>query len=253
MIDRNELKAFLDEKYLQYNTPDFIKDDPIQLPHLFSTKEDIEIVGFIVAIIAWGNRKSIIKSGEKLIQILQENPYEFVMNYEGQPLQFVHRTFNSSDLSYFLLSLKNIYTKYGSLENAFALKADEQGIKARIINFRDIFLELPHENRIEKHLSNPEKNSSAKRLNMFLRWMVRGEGRGVDFGIWNSIATSELHLPLDVHTGNIGRKLGILTRTQNDWKAVEEIQSILVEFDPVDPVKYDFALFGLGVYQELED
>lgn len=251
MIDRKELKAFLDEKYLQYHTPNFIQDDPIQLPHLFRNKEDIEIVGFIVATIAWGNRKSIIKSGEKLIQILQENPYEFVMNYEGQPLQFVHRTFNGDDLSYFLLSLKNIYTKYGSLENAFALKAGEQGIKSRIINFRNIFLELPHESRVEKHLSNPEKNSSAKRLNMFLRWMVRDSGREVDFGLWKSISPSELHLPLDVHTGNIGRKLGILTRTQNDWKAVAEIQSVLVEFDPNDPVKYDFALFGLGVYDEL--
>ncbi len=253
MIDRKELKTFLDEKYVQYHTPNFIKDDPIQLPHLFRNKEDIEIVGFIVATIAWGNRKSIIKSGEKLIQILQENPYEFVMNYEGQPLQFVHRTFNSNDLSYFLLSLKNIYTKYGSLESAFALKAGEEGIKARIINFRTIFLELLHESRVEKHLSNPDKNSSAKRLNMFLRWMVRDSGREVDFGLWKSISTSELHLPLDVHTGNIGRKLGILTRTQNDWKAVAEIQSVLVEFDPIDPVKYDFALFGLGVYQELED
>src|SRR5690554_2588724 len=135
MIDRSELKAFLEEKYLQYNTPDFIKDDPIQLPHLFTSKEDIEIIGFIVATIAWGNRKSIIKSGEKLVQVLHENPYEFVMNYEGQPLDFVHRTFNSSDLSYFLLSLKNIYTKYGGLENAFGLKTGQQGIKARIINF----------------------------------------------------------------------------------------------------------------------
>lgn len=252
MIDRSELKAFLEEKYLQYNTPDFIKDDPIQLPHLFTSKEDIEIIGFIVATIAWGNRKSIIKSGEKLVQVLHENPYEFVMNYEGQPLDFVHRTFNSSDLSYFLLSLKNIYTKYGGLENAFGLKTGQQGIKARIINFRNTFLELPHERRVEKHLSNPDKNSSAKRLNMFLRWMVRCEGRGVDFGLWKSVSPSELYLPLDVHTGNIGRKLGILTRAQNDWKAVEEIQSVLKELDPNDPVKYDFALFGLGVYQELE-
>lgn len=247
-----ELKDFLDFKAEQYNCPDFIKDDPIQLPHQFRRREDIEIAGFIIATIAWGNRKAIIKSGEKLIKLMGENPYEFVMNYEGQPLSFVHRTFNHQDLSFFISSLQNIYKKYESLENAFSLNPSEKGMQQRILNFRKKFLEIRHDPRSDKHLSNPAKGASAKRINMFLRWMVRNDGRGVDFGIWKSISPSELYLPLDVHTGNISRKLGLLTRKQNDWKALEDIQKILIEFDPSDPVKYDFALFGLGAYQELD-
>lgn len=253
MLNKNELKSFLDEKYLQYNQANFIQDDPIQLPHRFKNKEDIEIVSFLVATIAWGNRKAIIKSGEKLIQLLNENPHEFVMNYEGQPLTFVHRTFNAQDLSFFLLSLQNIYTKYGGLENAFALEKGQNGVKQRIINFRKKFLEIPHDTRSDKHISNPEKGSSAKRINMFLRWVVRNDGRGVDFGIWKSISPSELYLPLDVHTGNISRKLGFTQRKQDDWKTLEEIQTVLRKFDKNDPVKYDFALFGLGVYDELAE
>jgi uncharacterized protein (TIGR02757 family) len=182
---------------------------------------------------------------------MNESPFEFVMNYEGQSLDFVHRTFNAQDLSFFLLSLRNIYEKYGGLENAFALGLKQEGIKQRIINFRTKFLELPHDKRSDKHLSNPEKGSSAKRINMFLRWMVRNDGSGVDFGIWKSISPAELYLPLDVHTGNISRKLGILTHAQDDWKALDELMLTLKEFDANDPVKYDFALFGLGVYNDL--
>lgn len=252
MINSEDLKVFLDEKYLQYNQSDFILDDPIQLPHQFTQKEDIEIIAFIVSTIAWGNRKAIIKSGQKLIQLLQESPYEFVMNYQGELLPFVHRTFNAEDLQFFLLSLQNIYQKHGGLENAFALHKGQSGVKQRIINFRQLFLEIPHEKRSEKHLSSPEKGSSAKRINMFLRWMVRNDGRGVDFGIWKNISPAELYLPLDVHTGNISRQLGLLSRPQDDWKALDELMFHLQKFDPNDPVKYDFALFGLGVYGELK-
>lgn len=250
-LTKAELKEFLDQKYLQYNTADFISEDPISIPHQFTQREDIEIMAFIISTIAWGNRKAIIKSGEKLLQIFGNHPHEFVMNYEGQPIHFVHRTFNGTDLSYFILSLQNIYKKLGSLEVAFSLVNNQEGVYHRILNFRKHFWELPHEYRTQKHISNPEKGASAKRINMFLRWMVRNDGRGVDFGIWKSISTSELYLPLDVHTGNIGRQLGLLTRKQNDWKALEEIQNHLRDFDPIDPVKYDFALFGLGAYNEL--
>lgn len=247
-----ELKEYLDFKCSQYNRHEFIVADPIYFPHLFERKEDIEIMGFLIATIAWGNRKSILKSGEKLVEIMRETPFEFVMNYRPTLLNFNHRTFNASDLDFFFLSLQNIYLHHGGLENAFSLSEDQSGMKARIGNFRKIFFELPHNHRVEKHVSNPEKGAAAKRINMFLRWMVRCDKQGVDFGIWHSISPSELYLPLDVHTGNIARKLGFTSRTQNDWKTVEEIQTVLQKLDPNDPVRYDFALFGIGVNGESE-
>lgn len=251
-MDFKELKEFLDFKVEQYNTPNFIAEDPISIPHRFSKKEDIEITGFIMATIAWGNRKSILSNGDKLIKIMGNDPHEFVMNYQSPKtlIPFVHRTFNSTDLDFFFRSLKSIYEK-GTLEDLFQSHPEEIGVKSRIINFRNQFIETEHEHRSEKHLSNPAKGSSAKRLNMFLRWMVRNDNCGVDFGIWENIPMSELHLPLDVHTGNIARKLGMLSRTQNDWRALSELQTHLVAMDPIDPVKYDFALFGLGVYDDL--
>ena len=252
MLDIKELKEFLDFKVEIYNTPAFIAEDPIQVPHRFTKKEDIEITGLIMATIAWGNRKSILSNGEKLVQIMGNDPHEFVMNYQTPKstlIPFVHRTFNSIDLDFFFRSLRSTYEQ-GSLEDLFQAHPTEEGVKGRIINFRNQFLQTEHEHRSEKHISNPGKGSSAKRLNMFLRWMVRDDNCGVDFGIWKNIPTSELHLPLDVHTGNIARKLGMLVRTQNDWKALSEVQAYLCEMDPVDPVKYDFALFGLGVYDD---
>lgn len=248
-LSLTELKDFLDQKTEQYNNPNFIESDPIQIPHLLSKKEDIEIIGFIIATIAWGNRKSIITNGYKLVELMGNQPHEFVMNYQSdKDLKFVHRTFNHLDLDFFLRSLKNIY-QHSSLEEAFSNSIGQTGVKDRIINFRRTFLATEHEKRSEKHLSNPAMDSSAKRLNMYLRWMCRKDNKGVDFGIWNRIPMSELHLPLDVHTGNIARKLGILNRTTNDWRAVEEIQQHLVSFDPIDPIKYDFALFGLGAFE----
>lgn len=252
MMDIKELKEFLDFKVEIYNTPAFIAEDPIQIPHRFTKKEDIEITGFIMATIAWGNRKSILSNGDKLVKIMGNDPHEFIMNYQTPKsalIPFVHRTFNSTDLDFFFRALRSIYEQ-GSLEDLFQIQPQEKGVKGRIIHFRNQFLQTEHEQRSEKHISNPGKGSSAKRLNMFLRWMVRDDNCGVDFGIWKNIPASELHLPLDVHTGNIARKLGMLLRTQNDWRALSEVQAYLCEMDPIDPVKYDFALFGLGVYDD---
>jgi uncharacterized protein (TIGR02757 family) len=251
-MNQLDLKEFLDYKAEEYNSPKFIDSDPIQLPHRFIKKEDIEIVSFLVSTIAWGNRASIIKSGERLLQIMENSPYDYIQNYtdnQAKYLKFVHRTFNSNDLDFFFRSLKNIY-KNGDLESAFKKNNEVFGSQGRIINFRTLFLETEHELRSQKHISNPIKNSAAKRLNMFLRWLVRKDEKGVDFGIWNSIPTSELSIPLDVHTANTARKLGLITRKQNDGKALEEMMIKLREFDCNDPSKYDFALFGLGVFEK---
>lgn len=245
-----ELKTFLDEKVEEFNTSAFIEEDPICLPHQFSKKEDIEIIGFLVATIAWGKRQMIINNGLKLIDIMGGQPHDFILNASSsdlEDLQFAHRTFNAIDLNYFFRALQGIYKSGSSLEEAFSNTSGAMNYK--IAGFRDAFLSFGHEKRTEKHISNPLKNSSAKRLNMYLRWMVRNDKRGVDFGLWNSIKPSELYCPLDVHTGNVGRKLGFITRKTNDWKALEELMVPLRKMDPSDPVKYDFALFGLGVYE----
>ncbi|MDG1428618.1 MAG: TIGR02757 family protein [Crocinitomicaceae bacterium] len=247
-MTKPELKEYLDFKAEQYNQKSFIATDPIQIPHKFAKKEDIEIIGFLVATIAWGQRATIIKNGEKLIRIMNNDPHDFILNYESQPLEFVHRTFNATDLDFFFRSLRVIYEK-GDLESVFCNHSDIPGIKGRIISFRESFLGVEHEKRSEKHLSNPLKNSAAKRINMFLRWMVRDDQQGVDFGIWKSIPKSELYLPLDVHTSRHARNLGLLNRKQDDWKALEELMNNLSEFDPVDPCKYDFALFGIGAFE----
>ena len=247
-MTKAELKDYLDFKAEQYNTRVFIESDPIQLPHRFSKKEDIEIVAYLVSTIAWGQRKSIIKNGERLIEIMENNPHEFILNYTSRKLDFVHRTFNSIDLDFFFRSLRNIYEN-GGLECAFSPHPEIEGVKGRIVNFRESFLETEHEKRSEKHISNPMKGSAAKRINMFLRWMVRNDKQGVDFGIWKSIPASELYIPLDVHTSTHGRNLGLIQRKQDDWKALEELMSNLREFDPVDPSKYDFALFGIGAFE----
>lgn len=249
--NKKALKDYLDKAVEKYNHPDFIESDPIQLPHLFSIKEDIEIVGLLVSTIAWGNRKSIINNGRKLIEIMQNQPYNFVTNYDenlAKDLKFVHRTFNAQDLDFFFRSLQYIYKNEG-LEATFTKNESIWGAQGRIISFRNKFLETLHDNRSTKHISNPTKNSAAKRLNMFLRWMCRQDNKGVDFGIWKSIPMSELNIPLDVHTANIGRQLGLISRSQNDGKTLDEIMSQLRAFDPVDPAKYDFALFGIGAFE----
>lgn len=252
--DLQHIKELLDEKYFQFNNTAFIETDPIFIPHQFSKKEDIEIAAFLVATIAWGQRKSIITNGNKLMQLMNNEPHDFILNFgktdEKRFQNFVHRTFNTTDCIFFLKSLQNIYLKHGGLEQAFTnnFSAKEVNIKKAIVNFRTTFLETKHQMRSEKHLSNPDAKSSAKRLSMYLRWMVRKDKLGVDFGIWKNIKPSQLCLPLDVHTGNISRKLGLLNRTQNDWQAVEEITEVLKQFDAKDPIKYDFSLFGLGAF-----
>ena len=255
--DFKNLKSYLDEAYFKYNQVQFIENDPISLPHRFSKKEDIEISAFLIATISWGNRKSIIQNGLKLIQWMGEEPHDFICNYSKKDLKpfekFVHRTFNGLDCIFFIQSLRNIYFNHQGLEHCFS-KNDEQNsnIKNNLIEFRKVFFTSQHLLRSEKHISNPDKNSSAKRLCMFLRWMVRKDNQGVDFGIWTKIKPSQLCLPLDVHTGNVSRTLGLLKRTQNDWKAVEEITSVLKMMDPDDPIKYDFSLFGIGVNNNLK-
>ncbi len=250
-IPFDELKDFLEFKVKEFNNTSFIADDPISLIHRFKRKEDIEIVGFLVSTIAWGNRKSIIKSGENLLSIMGDSPYEFVKNYTGptnDSKRFVHRTFNSEDLDYFFHSLRNIYENEG-MESAFKTHPLFFGATGRIVSFRKRFFSLPHEKRTEKHVSNPERGAAAKRLQMMLRWFCRNDGNGVDLGIWKTIPTSELNIPLDVHTANISRKLGLITRKQNDLKTLEELMAHLRKFDPLDPSKYDYALFGLGAIE----
>jgi uncharacterized protein (TIGR02757 family) len=251
------IKELLDEKLYEYNVKGFIENDPVLIPHRFSRKEDIEIAGFFAATIAWGNRKSIITNATQLMSLMEDAPYEFVTQHSAKDLKpfesFVHRTFKGHDAVYFVKSLKRIYQKHGGLEAAFAggINNGTESVKNAIEHFRKLFLSLSHEPRLEKHVSDPGRNSSAKRLCMYLRWMVRSDNSGVDFGIWKSIKPSQLCLPLDVHTGTVSRKLGLLKRKQNDWKAVTEITEQLKQFDPADPVKYDFALFGLGVYKAI--
>ena len=249
-----ELKCFLDEKVLEFNGPDFIESDPIQVPKQFLDKEDIEIAAFLTASIAWGNRAAIIKNAQRLMALLDYQPLDFVLNassVEMEGLQnFVHRTFNGSDCIYFIRSLRNIYKNHQGLQSVFETGFNKnRTVHAALAYFYHVFFEMKGE-RTRKHVSNVSKGASGKRLNMYLRWMVRKDKCGVDFGLWGGIPASELMLPLDVHTGNVGRKLGLLRRKSNDWKAVEEISASLKELDSEDPVKYDFALFGLGVFEK---
>lgn len=251
---KDELKEFLDAKVKEYNRPSFLVTDPIQVPHHFALKEDIEISGFLTAAIAWGNRKSIIHNALYLMDLLDRSPYQFVMEHGANDLKnlhsFVHRTFNGIDLAYFIKGLQHIYRTHHGLEEVFTTNAHKKSLQPAISKFKKLFFDLPHPMRTQKHISDPAKGSAAKRINMFLRWMVRDERSGVDFGLWKGISPSQLSCPLDVHSGKVARKLGLLRRKQNDAKAVEELDRNLRLLDPVDPVKYDFALFGLGVFEK---
>lgn len=253
-MKKAELKDFLDAKVEMYNRPSFLDTDPIQIPHLFTKKEDIEISAFLTATIAWGNRKSIINNAQRLMELLEHSPYDFVMNHHEKDTHhlhdFVHRTFNATDLVYFLKSLQHIYKNQNGLEGVFTTFQGEHTLQPTISRFKELFFELPHETRTTKHVSDPLKGSAAKRINMFLRWMVRDASTNVDFGIWNKISAAKLSCPLDVHSGNVARKLGLLKRKQNDAKALAELDRNLKKMDPKDPVKYDFALFGLGVFEK---
>src|SRR5665647_1261027 len=236
----------------KYNNLAFIDSDPISIPHHYELKEDIEISGFLTATIAWGNRTMIIKNANKLMNFMGHSPYDFIMNHKESHLirfeGFVHRTFNSIDLVYFIKAIKHIYLYEGGLETVFAKSVTEFSTQPAIHEFKQVFFSLPHPIRTIKHVSDPAKGSAAKKINMFLRWMIRDDERGVDFGIWKSIAPNQLSCPLDVHSGNVARKLGLLSRKLNDSKALEELDCHLRQMDKNDPVKYDFALFGLGVF-----
>jgi uncharacterized protein (TIGR02757 family) len=252
-LNKKELKDFLDAKVIQYNNPKFIESDPIQVPHQFNKKEDIEISAFLTATIAWGNRKSIIKNAKKMMQLLDNTPYNFVMQHQESDLEqllpFVHRTFNGHDFIQFIKSLKHIYLKHDGLESIFAKHAETNSLQYSIHYVKKVFFEVEHLLRTQKHIGDPLKNSAAKRINMFLRWIVRKDTAGVDFGLWQNLSPAQLSCPLDVHSGNVARKLGLLTRKQNDAKALSELDCSLRKLDAQDPVKYDFALFGLGVFE----
>ena len=253
-MEISELKEFLDEKVLLYENPKFIASDPIQIPHLFSLKEDIEIAAFLTSIISWGNRTMIIKNASKMMELLDNAPYDYIVNHQKKDVKrldrFVHRSFNSIDLQQFINSLQHIYKNHGGLEKALKIKDNTLTYQTAIHRFKNIFFEIAHPQRTEKHISDPLKNSAAKRINMFLRWMVRDGKSGVDFGLWKSHTSANLSCPLDVHSGNVARKLSLLLRKQNDWKAVSELDKNLRLLDKKDPVKYDFALFGLGVFEK---
>ncbi len=251
-MDLNELKLFLNEKVQQYNTSLFIEPDPISVPHLFSQKEDIEIAGFLAATISWGNRKMITKNAHRMIQLFGESPYDFVMSsteaQQERLSNFVHRTFKGEDLIYFVHALRHIYLNYGGIEAVFKKHQGVDSFLPAITAFYHFFFEIEHPKRTEKHVANPDKGSVAKRLNMYLRWMCRKDNSGVDLGVWN-LSPAKLSCPLDVHSGNVARKLGLINRKANDQKALYELDMNLRNLDPNDPVKYDFALFGLGIFE----
>jgi len=256
-INSHDLKDFLDAKVEKYNRINFIELDPVSIPHLFSDKKDIEIMGFFAAILAWGQRPTIISNCHKLVQYFENEPYRFISEATFKDIKsfadFKHRTFNGTDLVYFITFLKAIYKEFGTLENAFLTGVEEQENKVEfgLNQFRNRFISLPDfAQRTGKHISAPLKKSACKRLNMFLRWMVRKDKKGVDFGIWTKISPADLICPCDLHVDRVARKLGLIQRTKTDWITAVELTENLRTFDPKDPVKYDFALFGLGVEKE---
>ncbi|WMN06186.1 TIGR02757 family protein [Marivirga arenosa] len=256
MNNIEEVKSLLDEKYDLYNRPDFIVDDPISIPHLFTKKQDIEIAGFFAAILAWGQRITIINKCKELMEMMGNAPHDFILNHSDSDLEdlmkFKHRTFNDIDTLYFIHFFRTFYQNHESLEEAFLLgnKSEDDFMRTSLIAFHHYFFSSDvAPNRTRKHIATPERKSACKRINMYLRWMVRNDQRGVDFGIWNKIQTSDLICPCDLHVDRVARKLGLIQRKQTDWQTAQELTDALKEFDANDPVKYDFALFGLGIME----
>lgn len=254
VTNRAKLERLLNENYLRFHRPDFIADDPISIPKKFTKKQDIEIMGFLLATIAWGNRKSILRSGERLIQYFGKEPYRFIVEHSESDLKpltnFVHRTFQATDLLYFIHRLKRHYLEFESLETMFSngLSPEDEQVGPALIHFHNRFFDDPYApQRTRKHVATPERKSACKRLNMYLRWMVRSADGGVDFGLWENFKPSQLLLPLDVHVQRTAMQLGLLKRKQSDWRACIELWENVREFDKQDPAKYDFALFGLGI------
>lgn len=251
-MNSQDLKSFLDEKVLLYNQPGFIENDPICIPHAYVKKQDIEIAGFFAAILAWGQRTTIINKTRELLALMDNSPHDFVCNHKLSDLipfeNFKHRTFNSTDCLYFIRFLSEHYKKHNSLESAFKIENENSDVASALASFHRLFFSLDDfPSRTMKHIATPERNSACKRLNMFLRWMVRKDKRGVDFGIWDAISPAQLVCPCDLHVERVARKLNLIKRKQLDWTTALELTAALKKFDPVDPVKYDFALFGLGV------
>lgn len=248
------LVELLEEKAEEYNRKSFIEADPISIPHQYTKKEDIEIAGLLTAIIAWGQRKTLIRNAEDLMRRMDHQPADFVMNHSPSDLKtmkgFVHRTFSESDCKAMVASLKIVCLREGGLENAFLL-GNPSNVFEAICGFRAKMLQAGLPVTVARHLANPASGSAAKRINMFLRWMVRKDNRKVDFGLWTGLAMRDLKIPLDVHSGGVARKLGILQRKQDDWRAVEELTAVLSSIDPLDPVRFDYALFGMGVNEKL--
>ncbi|OEJ99665.1 TIGR02757 family protein [Roseivirga misakiensis] len=252
-----ELKDFLDEKFERYNQPGFIEDDPISIPHAYTQKQDIEITGFWAAILAWGQRVTIINKCKELFAMMDNQPYDFILNHGEDDLRpflnFKHRTFNDIDTLYFINYLRSFYQAHDSLEEAFlsGMKAGDEHVENGLIQFHNQFFNLPDApQRTRKHIATPARKSACKRINMFLRWMVRSDDKGVDFGLWKKIQPNQLICPCDVHVERVGRRLGLIERKQVDWQTALELTENLKQFDPKDPIKYDFALFGLGVQEK---
>jgi uncharacterized protein (TIGR02757 family) len=254
-----DLKSFLDKKVIQFNNPSFIKDDPVSIPHLFSKKQDIEIAGFFAAIFAWGFRKTIINKSKLLLQLMDNAPYNFCLHHSDKDLKkiqrFYHRTFNDTDLLYFISFFKFHYSQNDSLESAFfntTTTLTKSNVIERSLNyFYEYFFSLEDiPGRTKKHIASPKKNSSCKRLNMYLRWMVRNDNKGVDFGIWRKTTPAQLICPVDLHVARVASRFNLLKRKQVDWLAAVELTEALRKFDKSDPVKYDFALFGLGIIEK---
>lgn len=251
----DSLKAFLDEKADYYNQPSFIESDPVSIPHLFSKKQDIEISGFFAAIFAWGQRKTIINKSRELLGMMDNAPYDFILNHEDRDLKvierFKHRTFNATDALYFIHFLNYYYSDNPSMEDLFIVKGNKQPIEKALIQFHESFFSLPDAPmRTRKHIPNPNRKSTCKRLNMYLRWMVRKDQAGVDFGIWRKIKMKDLICPIDIHVDRVARRFGLIQRKQTDWSTAIELTDNLRKLDPEDPVKYDFALFGLGIIEK---
>lgn len=247
-----DLKAFLDEKVERFNQPSFITLDPVSIPHLFTKKQDIEIAGLMAAVLAWGQRATIIRKCSELMQWMENAPHEFVLHHRERDLkrfqEFRHRTFNGTDALYFIEALKSIYREHASLEDVFAVPSGNATVEQGLINFHHRFFSLEnHPHRTRKHLPTPERKSTCKRINMYLRWMVRRDSNGVDFGLWRTISPAQLVCPCDVHVDRVARKLKLIKRKQTDWLTALELTDNLRKLDPNDPVKYDFALFGLGI------
>jgi len=248
----SELKLFLDQKSDHYNQPGFIEHDPICIPHLFKKRQDIEIAGLFSAVLAWGQRITIVRKCRQLLGWMDNDPYHFIRDHRSGDLKvfenFRHRTFNGTDTLYFIAFLKWFYTHHQSLEEAFSVDREDMNIEKGLVNFHNLFFSLDnYPLRTRKHIATPERKSTCKRLNMYLRWMVRNDGRGVDFGIWNTISPSQLICPCDLHVDRVARKLKLIRREPTDWLTAVELTSNLYKLDPLDPVKYDFALFGLGI------